>query len=180
MNTEPIPAQGLRVQRGWGLRTSLWGLSTRLCQWSAERTWVVPGVGSLRKGQRRCVEGRGPHKSHPAAEGHFPEKGEAVPVREPLWPHQAVFRKGRCHRTPLRTPRGAAAFATQALCSDRQGAPSEAPRWVLSTWPEQDKEQYEQHMAQIQVPTHSTQVSPSPQSSPHVMQRLAGKGCPGG
>lgn len=34
-------------------------------------------------------------------------------------------------------------------------------------------------MAQIQVSTHSTQVSPRPQGSPHVMQRLVGMGCPG-
>lgn len=80
-------------------------------------------------------------------------------------PQDSQGRSSLCYAGPLRR---------------QAGAPSEAPRWVLSTWPEQDKEQYEQHMAQIQVPTHSTQVSASPQSSPHVMQRLAGKGCPGG
>lgn len=32
---------------------------------------------------------------------------------------------------------GTAAFAaTQHLCSDKQRAPCEAPRWGLSTWPE--------------------------------------------
>lgn len=84
-----------------------------------ERTWVIPEVGSLRKGQGRCVEGRGPHKSHPAAEGHIPEKGDEVPVREPVWPHQAVFRRGRAF--PLWTHRGAAAFATRPSAQTGRG-----------------------------------------------------------
>lgn len=131
---------------------------------------MVTDVGSLRMGQRRCV---GPHNSHPAAERHIPEKDDEVWVREPISHTRKV------QSNPPWTHRGAATFAMQALCSDRQRAPSEPPHWVLSTWPEQDKEQYKQHMAQIQVPTHSTHVSPVPRAHP-MMQRLAGKGCLGG
>lgn len=60
---------------------------------------------------------------------------------------------------------------------------TQPPRWGLSIWPEQDKEQYKQNTAQISDSDskHSTPVNSSPLvQPPHVVQRLAAKDCIGG
>lgn len=101
-------------------------------------------------GQGRCVRGLGPCNSHPAAEGHIPEKGNEVPVREPMavTPGRIRERKVQPH-LPLDSHGAAAAFCYAGPLLRQAGGPPELPRWGLGIWPEQDKEQYKHHTAHL-------------------------------
>lgn len=135
-------------------------------------------------GQGKCVEGSGPHNSHPAAKGRSTWEGWWTPSEgahgdntrqrserkvksdqckgfEVLWTSHGGDGNLSLFRPLLKAEPPFSGGQT-----DKQRAPPEPSRWGLSTWPELDKEQCKQHMAQIQISTHSTSVSPGPPGSP--------------
>lgn len=76
-------------------------------------------MGSLRMDQGRCVEGSGPHNSHPAAKGATPGKGDKRPSQGAHGDHTGPWSEkedemrslGRLRHSA--SHRGSATFATQ-------------------------------------------------------------------
>lgn len=104
--------------------------------------------------QKRGVEESEPHDDSPlAAEDTIPEKSDEVSVRElmVITPGSIQKRKVKSN-PPLDSHRGTVAFCYVGPLLKQAEDPTQPPRWGLSIWPEQDKEQYKQHVAQIQIP----------------------------
>lgn len=105
-------------------------------------------------GQGRGVEESAPHDdSTLAVEGTIPEKSNEASVRELMVTTPGSIQKRMVKSNPaLDSHRGTVAFCYVGPLLVH----TQSPHWGLSIWPEQDKEQYKQHTAQIQIQIPNT------------------------
>lgn len=133
-------------------------------------------MGSLRMDQGRCVEGSGPHNSHPAAKGATPGKGDKRPSQGAHGDHTGPRSEKEDEMRSLERLRNSGLHTgalqpllRSPLLKQRRASP-ESPRWGLSTWPETAG----QTTAQTQSTDYNTQhvCAPRAPSPPWAMQRL--------